>query len=148
MKSLVEQTKALMEALELHYDWDEEDKVFRLDFNTENTKVFVTIECLEDKGILINHGWLPINLPKEKKTAILYAINKIHDQWSTQAHLYLDEDDNNLIARCMLPLPEMGLDGVGEDGFARFVASTCNILDDHFKTIMEVAYGQDMSLAN
>lgn len=67
MKSLVEQTKALMEALELHYDWDEEDKVFRLDFNTDNTKFFVTIECLEDKGILINHGWLPINLPKEKR---------------------------------------------------------------------------------
>ena len=87
MKSLVEQTKELLEALELNFSWDEEDEVFRLRFDMDNAKINVTIACNEDKMLLINQAWLPITLPVEKKTAILYAINKIHYEWYTRAQL-------------------------------------------------------------
>ena len=134
-----------MEALELNFEWDEEDKIFRLNFDTENAKVSMSIAPYEDRGLLVNHAWIPISLPKEKKTAVLYAINKIHDQWCTRAHLYLDEDDNNLMALSMLEMPDVGL---SQDIFANFLDSTVRILDDHFKEIMAVAYGPDMASAN
>lgn len=148
MKSLVEQTNDLLEALELNFEWDEENQVFRLNFDMDNVKVSVSIDCVEEKGILINHGWLPISLPKEKKTAILYLINKVHDKWCTRAHLYLDEDDNSLMAQSMLYVPDAGLGVLGEETFAGFLDSTCRILDDHFKEFMEVAYGPDVASAN
>ncbi len=140
MQPLKEQITALLEALELNFEFDEENNLFRLNFEAENAPVHVCISYDDERKLLINRSWISINLPKERKAAILYAINKLHDEWCTPAYLYLDEDDNELSSRCMIDVPENGLE---RDVFGYFLFSTVNCLDDKFKDIMAVAYGSE-----
>ena len=75
-----------------------------------------------------------------RKTEILYAINKAHDDYNWPAYLYLDEEDNGLMAKCVIDVPEAGVD---QEVFACFVDSTVGVLDKNFKDIMAVAYGTE-----
>lgn len=145
MQPLKEQITALLKALELNFKFDEEVKIFRLNFEAENAPVHVAIQYDDEKRVIINKAWISLNLPQERKTAILYAINKIHDEWCTPAYLYLDGDDNGLMARCMIDVPETGLE---QEIFAYFVDSTVSLLDDNFKDIMAVAYGTEFGNLN
>lgn len=140
MQSLKEQITAHLEALELKFEFDEENNLFRLDFETENAPVHVCISYDDERKLIINNAWISIKLPKERKTTILYAINKIHDEWNTRAYLFWDEDYNVLSARCMIDVPEAGLD---QEVFACFVDSTAWVLAKSFKRIMAVAYGSE-----
>ena len=140
MQPLKEQITALLEALELNFEFDEENNLFRLNFETENAPVHVCISYDDERKLIINRSWISINLPKVRIAAILYAINKLHDEWCTPAYLYLDEDDNELSSRCMIDVPEAGVD---QEVFACFVDSTVGVLDKNFKDIMAVAYGTE-----
>lgn len=145
MQPLKEQITALLEDLELKFEFDEENNLFRLNFETENAPIHSCISYDDELKLIINRSWISINLPKERKTAILYAINRIHDEWCTKAYLLLGEDDNRLMARCMIDAPETGLD---QEIFAYFVDSTISLLDDNFKDIMAVAYGTEFGNLN
>lgn len=140
MQSLKEQITAFLEARELKFEFLEEVNVFRLNFDMENVTVHVGISYNDEKKWILNRAWMSINLPKERKAAILYAINKIHDEWCTAPYLYLDEEDNELMARCMIDIPE---GGVAQEVFDSFLDSTVFMLDDNFKDIMAVAYGTE-----
>ena len=140
MQSLKEQITALLEARELNFEFEEETNLFRLNYDAENASVHVVIRYNDEKQVIFNTAWIPVNLPQERKAAILFAINKIHDEWCTPAYLYLDEEDNELMARCMIDVPEGGID---QEVFADFVDSTVNMLDSNFKDIMAVAYGTE-----
>lgn len=140
MQSLKEQIMAYLEALELKFEFDEENNLFRLNFETENAPVYVCISYDDERKLIINNAWISIKLPKERKTTILYAINKIHDKWNTRAYLFWDEDDNVLSARCIIDVSEAGLD---QEVFACFIESTVWVLDKNFKGIMVVAYGSE-----
>lgn len=140
MQSLKEQIQGFLEARELNFEFEEENNLFRLNFNMENTTVHVVISYNDEKKWILNRAWMSINLPKERKAAILYAINKIHDEWCTAPYLYLDEEDNELMARCMIDVPE---GGVAQEVFDSFLDSTVLMLDDNFKDIMAVAYGTE-----
>ena len=140
MQPLKEQITALLETLELNFEFDEENNLFRLNFETENAPVHVCISYDDERKLIINNAWISINLPKERKAAILYAINKTHDKWNTRAYLFWDEDYNELSARCIIDVPEAELD---QEVFACFVDSTVWVLDKNFKDIMAVAYGTE-----
>lgn len=145
MQSLKEQITAFLEALELNFKIDEEAKCFRVNFEAKNAPVHVAIVYDDENQLIINKAWISLNLPQDRKTAILYAINKIHNEWCTPAYLYLDNDDNGLMARCMIDVPETGLE---QELFAYFVDSTVSMLDDNFKDIMAVAYGTEFGNLN
>ena len=140
MQSLKEQITAYLEAFELKFEFDEENNLFGLSYETENAQVYVCISYDDERKLIINNAWISIKMPKERKATILYAINKIHDEWNTRAYLFWDEDDNVLSARCIIDVPEAGLD---QAVFACFVDSTVWVLEKSFKDIMAVAYGSE-----
>lgn len=140
MQSLKEQITAFLEARELKYEFEEENNIFRLGFDMDNAPVRVVIKYNDEKQVILNNAWIPISLPKERKAAILYAINKIHSEYAWTAYLYLNEDDNELTAQCMINVPKAEVD---QEVFDNLVSSTVSMLDDNFKDIMAVAYGTE-----
>lgn len=74
-----------MEARELKYEFEEENNIFRLGFDMDNAPVRVVIKYNDEKQVILNNAWIPISLPKERKAAILYAINKIHSEYAWTA---------------------------------------------------------------
>lgn len=139
MQPLKEQITAFLEASEVKFEFEEEDNIFRFGFDTENTTIHVAIRYDDERRVMLNNAWIAINLPKERKTNILYAINKTHDDYNWPAYLYLDEEDNGLMAKCVIDVPEAGVD---QEVFDSFVNSTVSLLDYHFKNFMAIAYGQ------
>lgn len=139
MESLKEQVTKLLDELELHYEIDEEHSIFEFAVNAGNADVDVILHY-DEKGMrLCNLANLEFSLPKDGITAVLYKINEIHNKSFSQAHLYIDDEDNRLNAEAVIDVPENGLD---KDVFGYFLYSTISMLNKYFNDIMSVAYGQ------
>lgn len=139
MNNLKEQVARLLDEWEVSYNLNEEKSRFEIDIPADNVDVSINLVYDEEGMRLHNIGCLMFNLPKERTTEVLYAINKIHNTSWELAHLYLGEKDNRLAAQASIDVPEGGLD---TEVFRYFVLSTCFIVDDNFKKIMAVAFGQ------
>ena len=62
MQPLKEQITALLEALELNFEFDEENNLFRLNFETENAPVHVCISYDDERKLIINRSSTPCSL--------------------------------------------------------------------------------------
>ena len=134
MNNLKEQVARLLDEWEISYNLNEEKSRFEIDIPMDINLVY------DEEGMrLHNISCLMFNLPKERTTEVLYAINKIHNTSWELAHLYLSEKDNRLAAQASIDVPESGLD---TEVFRYFVVSTCGMLDNNFNKIMSVAFGQ------
>lgn len=139
MESLKEQVTRLLDELEFHYEIDEERSVFEFAVNAGNADVDVILHYDEEGMRLYNLANLEFSLPKDGITAVLYKINEIHNKSFSQAHLYIDDEDNRLNAGAVIDVPENGLD---KDVFGYFLYSTISMLNKYFNDIMSAAYGQ------
>ena len=139
MNSLKDEVARLLNEWEVSYNLNEEKARFEIDIPADNVDVSINL-VYDEKGMrLHNLSSLMFNLPKERTTEVLHAINKIHNTSWELAHLYLGEKDNRLAAQASIDVPESGLD---TEVFRYFVLSTCFMLDDNFNKIMAVAFGQ------
>ena len=138
MDNLKDQVARLLHEWDLDYRLNEAKSRFEMDIPMDNADVSINIVYNEEGMRLYNISCLTFNLPKERATEVLYAINKIHDTSFSLAHLYLGEQDCRLAAQATVDVPESGLDS---DVFRYFVISTCELLDESFPKIMAVAFG-------
>lgn len=138
MEDLKKQVEEQLDKLELKYNVNEEKKRFELDITMHNVTVSINLIYDEIDMRLFNISCLTFNLPKERTSAILNKINKIHSTSFYQAYLYLSPEDCCLAAQSMIDVPESGID---ESVFAKFLFSTCIILDEKYFDIMKVAFG-------
>lgn len=139
MEILKKQVTKLLDELEFHYEIDEERSIFEFAVNAGNADVDVILRYDEEGMRLYNLANLEFSLPKDGITAVLYKINEIHNKSFSQAHLYIDNEDNRLNAEAVIDVPENGLD---KDVFGYFLYSTMSMLNKYFNDIMSVAYGQ------
>lgn len=56
MQSLKEQIQGFLEARELNFEFEEENNLFRLNFNMENTTVHVVISYNDEKRWMLNRA--------------------------------------------------------------------------------------------
>ena len=140
MENLTEQVAKLLDEMEFCYDFDEGQKAFFLGIRMDNTDVDIVILADDETKCLYNKGRLTLALPEDSNTDLLYKINEIHNRSFSQAHLYIDENDNRLTALTVIDIPESEI--VDADIFERFLYSTAELLDDNFNDIMSVAFGQ------
>ena len=138
MDNLKDQVARLLHEWDLDYRLNEAKSRFELDIPMDNADVSINIVYNEEGMRLYNISCLTFNLPKERATEVLYAINKIHNTSFSLAHLYLGEQDCRLAAQATVDVPEGGLDS---EVFRYFVISTCELLDESFPGIMAVAFG-------
>lgn len=141
MKNLTDQVTKLLDEMEFGYDFIKEQKGFFFGIRMDNTDVDIVILTDDEKKCLYNRSRLTLALPEESITAVLYKINEIHNRSFSQAHLYIDEDDNKLTALAVIDIPESGV--VDGDIFRYFLYSAPQLLDDNFNDIMGVAFGQE-----
>ena len=140
MENLTEQIAKLLDEMEFSYDFDEEQNGFFLEIRMNNTDVDIIILADDEAKCLYNRTNLTLTLPDDSITDVLYKINEIHNKSFSQAHLYINEDDNKLTAQAVIDIPESGI--VDGDIFKYFLSSAAQLLDDNFNDIMSVAFGQ------
>lgn len=141
MKNLKDQIVELLAEMELNYDFDEELEVFNLQIRMENTDVNIRFTYDEENLCLYNVSSLMSSLPQDGITAVLYKINEIHNRSFSQAHLYIDNDDNKLYAQAVIDIPENRV--IDKDIFGFFIFSAADLLNDNFNDIMNAAYGRN-----
>ena len=140
MENLTEQVAKLLDEMEFSYDFDEEQNGFFLEIRMDNTDVDIIIIADDEAKCLYNITNLTLTLPDDSITAVLHKINEIHNQSFSQAHLFINEDDNKLTAQAVIDIPESVI--VDGDIFKNFLSSAPQLLDDNFNDIMSVAFGQ------
>lgn len=149
MKNLKDQVAELLDAMELSYEYkyeqDEEWDVFYSGIGMSNTDVYISLICDKKDMRLHNLSGISFTIVEEKVTAMLFKINEVNNSSFSQAHLFIN-DDNELIAQAAIDVPESGI--IDKDIFGCFVASTAQLLNDNFDDVMLVVNGRDDSENN
>lgn len=70
----------------------------------------------------------------------MHKINKIHNDYSSIAHFYLNTDNNRIGLQSVIHIPESGID---KNVFIYFLSEPIQILDENYDKIMKVAFGPD-----
>lgn len=136
MKPLKEQIEELLNKLELMFDYEEEAELFTFDIQTKYAVVSTIIAYDENKMIIENVGYVPVCLPKENTTELLYLINKIHNESDGRCCFCLEEN-NKLLAKSLIDIPK---EGINEEVFNYFVFSTCDFFDQYYNEFMTIAF--------
>ena len=139
-KTLFNQVKGHLEKLELKYEVNEEQNTFNFAFEMENTEVDIKIGCDEDNNRLFLCGFSSIKVPKDKRPAILEKINEIHWEDFWNAHLFINEDTQNIMSYTVL----YAMGGLHLEVFRDTLYDISNIIDTRFKDLMQIIVNSDL----
>lgn len=139
-KTLLAQVKGYLEKSDLIYDMDEENNIFSLSFDMDNTQVEVIIKCDMEIDRLILSGFSTIKVSKDKRPAVLEKINQIHWEESWNAHLLINEEAKSIMSYVVL----YAFEGLVYDVFYETLSDIANIIDKHFKELMQIIVNPDL----
>ena len=139
-KTLLTQIESHLKQLNLHFEKEEGNNSFSLSFDMENTQIDVRITCDTEVDRAFLSGFSTIKVPKEKRLTVLEKINQIHweDYWN--AHLLINEETKNIMSYAVL----YAFEGLDYEVFKETLCDITNIIDAHFKELMQIIVNPDL----
>lgn len=139
-KTLLTQIESHLKQLNLHFEKEEGNNSFSLSFDMENTQIDVRITCDTEVDRTFLSGFSTIKVPKEKRPSILEKINQIHweDYWN--AHLLINDETKSIMSYAVL----YAFEGLDYEVFKETLGDITNIIDAHFKELMQIIVNPDL----
>ena len=132
------QVEKVLTDLDFHFE-SEEEQVVDFSVGMDHLDVSVRLFCDDDRIIAFTDS--SIRIPKERYLSVLAEINRIHNESLRNAHIFINVENNHLMAQAVMYLEEM--DEFPTATFKSFLGDVCWIIDNHYKEIMRVIVCSD-----